>query len=173
VKDREDDASVSEPRTIGYLLGAAAFVTTGCDVPEAEKAASAPTHAVPTESAYTPDVQTVWDHRAYTGQRVVLNVCASWCGPCLNEIPHLERLAADGDVTVVGLSVEPYEDVVALANARRVPYRLIAAQAYPYSADQIPTLPTTFFLGPDGMVQGKESRPLTYQELRASVDMIR
>src|SRR5262245_57258788 len=45
---------------------------------------------------------------AYKGKVVVLNFWASWCEPCKDEAPELEkaqkRLQADGDGTVLGVT---------------------------------------------------------------------
>jgi len=49
----------------------------------------------------------------YRGQRLVINVWASWCGPCRQEMASLERLAwQPGDVplTVIGISTDDYRD---------------------------------------------------------------
>src|SRR5262249_53630454 len=45
----------------------------------------------------------------FRGKIVLLNVWATWCVPCIKEIPALDRLAAaldDGDFAVVAVSVD-------------------------------------------------------------------
>lgn len=37
---------------------------------------------------------------------VVLNVWGSWCGPCVQEMPHFRALAAKNKVRIVGIDVE-------------------------------------------------------------------
>lgn len=51
----------------------------------------------------------------YRGQVVVLNFWATWCQPCVEEAPSLEKFSAEMQplgVTVIGVSVD--EDVAAL-----------------------------------------------------------
>jgi thiol-disulfide isomerase/thioredoxin len=45
---------------------------------------------------------------AYKGKVVILNIWATWCGPCRKELPSLEKLSADykDDVVVLALSDE-------------------------------------------------------------------
>ena len=40
------------------------------------------------------------------GKTVVLNFWATWCQPCLKEIPELEQLAADDRLEVVGIALD-------------------------------------------------------------------
>ncbi len=56
--------------------------------------------AVPEISVETPEGETV-GLDAYAGRPVVLNFWATWCAPCREEMPALDRLAAEGDVAVV------------------------------------------------------------------------
>lgn len=40
------------------------------------------------------------------GKPVVLNFWATWCGPCVKEIPTLKTLARDSDVQVVTIAID-------------------------------------------------------------------
>ena len=46
---------------------------------------------------------------AYAGQPLLVNVWASWCGPCVQEMPELQRFAAQqggNGVQVVGIALD-------------------------------------------------------------------
>jgi thiol-disulfide isomerase/thioredoxin len=52
---------------------------------------------------------------------IVLDVWATWCGPCTQSLPHLESLARryEGRVTFVAVSVDEEEEVAARYLERR------------------------------------------------------
>lgn len=49
---------------------------------------------------------------AYLGRPLIINVWASWCGPCRQEMASLERLAWQdtGRFSVIGISTDDYAD---------------------------------------------------------------
>jgi len=64
-----------------------------------------PPQAVPDESFQSADGET--SLAAFRGKVVVLNFWATWCAPCVREMPSLDRLQAmlgGGDFAVVALS---------------------------------------------------------------------
>jgi cytochrome c biogenesis protein CcmG, thiol:disulfide interchange protein DsbE len=98
--------------------------------------------------------------RSLRGKPVVLNFWASWCVPCREETPLLVRLHkvyGPRGVQFVGLDTE---DQVAGARAFVAQYRvdyLVARleDERVIDAYSIPGLPTTVFIGADGIVIAK------------------
>jgi cytochrome c biogenesis protein CcmG, thiol:disulfide interchange protein DsbE len=94
----------------------------------------------------------------------VVNVFASWCGPCRDEHPVLASLAATGKARLVGINYKDDPE-----NARRFLGRL----GNPYSAIGVDTkgraaidwgvygVPETFIVGPDGTIRYKHVGPLS------------
>jgi len=92
------------------------------------------------------------------GKVVVVNFWATWCEPCKDELPSLERLRAalDGKSVVIlgvqaGGSARTAKDTAADLGLR-FPLLLDRDQAV-MKAWKVSLLPTTFVLGPDGKVK--------------------
>jgi thiol-disulfide isomerase/thioredoxin len=59
----------------------------------------------------------------HSGKPVLLNLWATWCAPCVKELPTLDRLAQQrGPVEVVAVSQDsgPHPSVVAFLDAHRI-----------------------------------------------------
>jgi cytochrome c biogenesis protein CcmG/thiol:disulfide interchange protein DsbE len=104
------------------------------------------------------------------GGVTVVNVWASWCGPCRQEHPALMELARDPGIRVVGIN---YKDQA--ENARR----FLGALGNPFRAVGVDTsgrtaidwgvygVPETFVVGPDGTVRHKHIGPILPEQLDA------
>jgi thiol-disulfide isomerase/thioredoxin len=109
------------------------------------------------------------------GRWVVVNFWATWCSPCLKEMPELDALDAEReDVEVVGLAYEEIEpaDLRAFLAKRPVKYPVAIVDVYDPPAD-FPTprgLPMTHVIAPDGSVAKRFMGPVTKEELAAVVD---
>lgn len=92
----------------------------------------------------------------FTGRVIILNVWATWCGPCVAEIPSLDRLAerlGDGEVAVIAVSQDKGGAAVARTYLEKLKVRHLLPHYDPsgrLSRDfAIRGLPTTFVIAPD------------------------
>src|SRR6185503_8808041 len=92
-----------------------------------------------------------FDSQSLKGRPVVLNFWATWCKACVAEIPDLNRLA--GDVAVVAISNEPEATIRAFQKTHPMRYTVVSARSLPAPFHEIPALPTTVFVGPDGTIR--------------------
>lgn len=102
---------------------------------------------------------------SFKGKVVVLNLWATWCGPCVEEMPTLAKLAqatAGKGVVVAPVSVDRVEDRAnALAFiAKRPPLSFYADPSYGLAfafRPPIEGLPTTLLIDPEGRVRARLS----------------
>jgi thiol-disulfide isomerase/thioredoxin len=99
----------------------------------------------------------------FTGKLVLVNLWATWCVPCVEEMPALDRLQAQlGDkLTILAISEDrPGESVVAPFVAQHGIQNLaiyLDPKAAATNAFGAEGLPASYLISPDGMILGKEA----------------
>lgn len=141
--------------------------------PLAASAAEAPKPSNPTLVIQTFDGKT-FDLAQHRGKWVVVNFWATWCNPCLKEIPDLDAFdKARADVDVIGLAYEEIEkaDMQAFLKQHAISYPIALLDVYKPPADfETPRgLPMTYLIAPDGKVAEQFLGPVSAAELAASI----
>lgn len=161
----------------------AALAACSPDTPDAP--ADAPETPATDEPALAPDFTltdlsgepfTLSEHR---GEVVVMNFWATWCMPCLAEMPELEALQqelGDEGVQVIGISQDTggADELRPFAAELDVTYPLLPDPAFAVSTRYggIAALPTTIFVGRDGAIAQEEVGALSGAELRRIVEAL-
>ncbi|MCB1986181.1 MAG: TlpA family protein disulfide reductase [Burkholderiales bacterium] len=110
----------------------------------------------------------------YKGRWVIINFWATWCPPCLEEIPDLIALyEGREDVMVIGVAMEfsDPEVVMAFVESMSITYptvlgnRRIASQL-----DDISMLPSTYFFDPDGKPAARKLGLVTRKSIEIFID---
>jgi peroxiredoxin len=114
-----------------------------------------------------------------SGKWLILNVWATWCGPCRQELPSLDRLSRELDTeqfVVLGLSVDQDEHVLReFLLERKIQFRNYRDKNMAVANDVlgVRAFPSTFVVAPDGelkkVIEGWRywDTPESVQEIRA------
>ena len=145
-------------RLVGFLLVVALCFT---------RAAAA--DSAPANFSVTDEQGKVHSLSAYRGYWMIVNFWATWCPPCLEEIPDLVALKeARKDVQVIGIAME-FQDsrqVLQFAEGMFVNYPIVLGDRKIADAvGRVDGLPTTFIFDPQGRLAQRHVGKITRQQL--------
>lgn len=112
----------------------------------------------------------------YRGKWVVVNYWATWCPPCLEELPELEvfHSGADGKAVVLGVNMEAIDgtELRAFVEQQFLSFPILVASERPPPEQllgPVDGLPTTYLVTPDGEVVARQVGQITADAIRAFI----
>jgi len=105
--------------------------------------------------------------RHYQGQWLVVNYWATWCPPCIVEMPELQSFHdehADKDAMVIGINSEliSQQRLEEFLDDYFISYpNFVSRPGQQSELGLIPGLPTTFLVSPQGKVVARQVGPVT------------
>ncbi len=115
----------------------------------------------------------------WKGQPLMVNYWATWCPPCVREIPLLSQLRRERQkdrLEVIGIAVDFREDVLAFADERQLDYPLLIGEEDGLAAVQAvgmtPALPFTLFADSQQRIIAMKIGELHHDEATLILDRV-
>ena len=112
----------------------------------------------------------------YRGKWVLVNYWATWCPPCLQELPELEVFHNNNAGTravVLGVNMEDIsaERLRSFVEEQFLSFPIVLATANPtQSIGPVVGLPTSFLVTPEGKVVARQDGPITAEAIERYID---
>jgi peroxiredoxin len=103
------------------------------------------------------------------GKKVMLNFWATWCPPCKEEMPAMEKLSkqAGKDVVILAVNIDPQLDVQGFIDENKITFPIpLDTEDKVNETYQVLSIPTTYFIDSKGIIQNKYTGSMTLDVMK-------
>mgnify|MGYP005753376445 CR=1 FL=1 len=106
----------------------------------------------------------------YEGKKVIVNFWATWCPPCKEEMPEMQKYYEDysDDVEILAINItsqDTLDNVKKFIEAGQFTYPILLDESRVFAYYEVLNMPATFFINEEGVITGRHEGPLTYEML--------
>nr|WP_249745386.1 TlpA disulfide reductase family protein [Mesobacillus boroniphilus] len=105
----------------------------------------------------------------YRGKKVMLNFWATWCPPCKEEMPAMEKFYKEKskDVEILAVNLDPQNKVKAFVKDNEITFPILLDQdGATQQTYSIISIPTTFIIDEQGLILKKHIGSMTYEQMQ-------
>lgn len=110
--------------------------------------------------------------RDWDGQVIMINFWATWCPPCVREIPAFNRLYQtykDKGFTIIGIAIDNKQDVIDFINPLAVEYPILLGDQQGIKLTQeygndLGVLPYTVLIDRQGRITARHGSEMSFEE---------
>ncbi len=109
----------------------------------------------------------------FQGKKVMLNFWATWCPPCKEEMPAMEKYykQSNGDVVILAVNIDPQYNVKQYVNEMGISFPVLLDEKDKVnSIYQVLTIPTTFFIDEHGIIRQKYLSAMSVELMKQYMD---
>jgi peroxiredoxin len=112
----------------------------------------------------------------FLGRAVVLNYWATWCGPCIREMPMFQKYYElyPSDMVVIGIDLqETDEEVKSFLGNMDLTYKILIDHKGDIGKSfQVYALPNTFFIDSDGIIRYHHIGVMTEEQFKVYISQV-
>lgn len=166
---------------VAIAAGAAGYFAANSRIDPAPAAAAAQVSADPIFSAAIPDLNgQPQSFSQWRGKVLIVNFWATWCAPCLKEIPEfieLQEQYGKRGLQFVGIAVDQKDKVATYAQKTGINYPVLLGEAEAIdlsrkAGNRLGALPYTLIIDRQGQVVATELGGLTQAKLKPQIEAL-
>ncbi|WP_338469358.1 TlpA disulfide reductase family protein [Niallia sp. XMNu-256] len=109
----------------------------------------------------------------YRGKKVLINFWATWCPPCKEEMPDMEKFYQENreDVVILAVNIDPQFNVKQFVSDMGVTFPILLDEKDEVNFQyQVLTIPTTYFIDQEGIIRYKYLTAMTQDLMKEYTD---
>jgi len=149
------------------------FLLSGCGAPDPDPASVVVGSQAPSFSLTSLEGTTI-KSSTLKGSVVVLNFWATWCQPCMTEIPELKQLAASSKAKVIGIALDQdgIRTIKPFVVSNNINYTVLVGNEDVFQRFNGIGIPYTLVLDPSQRIVKIYRGPTTREALQQDLKMI-